>query len=374
MCRRPSARRVLAHPFLTGKKTQRLHGETAEYDAFISYRVASDFDHAARLYHLLTARGLKIWWDRVSLQPGVPWEEAFCEGMMKCRSFIPLLSRSALKSFENLNEQSNNDNVLLEYRMAQELRAAGFIEKIFPVMIGDRETFIAETEMGGIETFYMYNDYLQNGCHPSNVPKSSISAVENKLRLFFDKTVLGAPFITERSVADILADIMANQGGFVKGRLSADLLITSFTDKYADVLIKLEGSDLSKEYENENDAFSGVVESIVKMLDKGMGKEKKKKVTEDFLNESSLSFDGFNNDFQGFDVFTPGVLKNIGVGGEMTPGNSMMLEQRITSVEKQIAYLNTMLKYLYDEKKSMNMGDISSGSEVVGGLNLEEGK
>jgi serine/threonine protein kinase len=58
--RRPSARRVLAHPFLTGKITQRLHGETAEYDAFISYRVASDFDHAARLYHLLTARGLKV--------------------------------------------------------------------------------------------------------------------------------------------------------------------------------------------------------------------------------------------------------------------------------------------------------------------------
>jgi hypothetical protein len=43
-----------------GKKNIRMHGETAEYDAFISYRVASDFDHAARLYHLLTARGLKV--------------------------------------------------------------------------------------------------------------------------------------------------------------------------------------------------------------------------------------------------------------------------------------------------------------------------
>jgi hypothetical protein len=65
--------------------------------------------------------------------------------------------------------------------MAEELRAAGFIEKIFPVMIGDRETFVAETEMGGIETFYMYNDYLQNGCHPSNVHKNSMTAVENSI-------------------------------------------------------------------------------------------------------------------------------------------------------------------------------------------------
>ena len=168
-------------------------GEKAEYDVFISYRVASDSDHAERLYHSLTARGLRVWWDRVSLQPGVPWEEGFCDGLMKCRSFVPLLSRSAVKGFIDLNEHSRCDNVLLEHRMAQEFRAAGFVEKIFPVMIGDRESFTVNNE-----SYYMYNDYLQSGCHPNKTPSCSVISVENKLRSHFDNTALGAPFVTER--------------------------------------------------------------------------------------------------------------------------------------------------------------------------------
>ena len=40
--KRPSAKRVLTHPFITGKKAffQRLTGESAEFDVFLSYRVA----------------------------------------------------------------------------------------------------------------------------------------------------------------------------------------------------------------------------------------------------------------------------------------------------------------------------------------------
>ena len=88
---------------------------------------------------------MKVWYDQVSLQPGVPWEEGFCEGMMKSRAFVPLLSRRALVNFEHLNEGSSCDNVLLEYRLAQELRVSGFIEKIYPVMIGDREEVLPES-------------------------------------------------------------------------------------------------------------------------------------------------------------------------------------------------------------------------------------
>ena len=105
----------------------------------------SDAENAERLYRRLTDRGLKVWYDQVSLQPGVPWEEGFCEGMMKSRSFVPLLSRRALANVENLHEGSSCDNVLLEYRLAQELRVSGFIEKIYPVMIGDREEVLPES-------------------------------------------------------------------------------------------------------------------------------------------------------------------------------------------------------------------------------------
>jgi uncharacterized coiled-coil protein SlyX len=57
-------------------------------------------------------------------------------------------------------------------------------------------------------------------------------------------------------------------------------------------------------------------------------------------------------------------LKNIGV--EFTPGNSMMIEQRITSVEKQIAYLNTMLQYLNDEKLKMDLTNNEISNENLG--------
>ena len=65
---------VLAHPFLSGKKATRLFGETAEFDVFLSYRKQSDENHAQLLYTKLTDAGLKVWWDKKSLIPGIPWQ------------------------------------------------------------------------------------------------------------------------------------------------------------------------------------------------------------------------------------------------------------------------------------------------------------
>jgi hypothetical protein len=49
-------------------------GEEPDFDVFISYRVAVDFLHVKMLYDLLTAQGLKVWWDKECLQPGVNWK------------------------------------------------------------------------------------------------------------------------------------------------------------------------------------------------------------------------------------------------------------------------------------------------------------
>ena len=72
--KRPHMAQVLAHPFLSGKKAARMLGETAQFDVFISYRVQSDAKHAELIYDKLTAAGLKVWWDKKSLIPGVPWQ------------------------------------------------------------------------------------------------------------------------------------------------------------------------------------------------------------------------------------------------------------------------------------------------------------
>ena len=132
--------RALFHPFLTGKAAARLPGEEPEFDVFISYRVASDKEHAKTLYELLTAAGIKVWWDAKCLQPGVPWEDGFCDGLVKSGIFLPLLSRGAInhatsarQSFPLLTEDSACDNVLLEYRLALELREMGLVSKVIPL-------------------------------------------------------------------------------------------------------------------------------------------------------------------------------------------------------------------------------------------------
>lgn len=68
-------------------------GDTAEYDVFLSYRVNSDLETAAFLYDTMTQKGLKVWWDKTCLLPGVPWEVGFTDGLLKSRIFLPIFSR-----------------------------------------------------------------------------------------------------------------------------------------------------------------------------------------------------------------------------------------------------------------------------------------
>ena len=72
--KRPRMSQVLAHPFLTGRKAPRMLGESTEFDVFISYSVQSDLEHAELIYDKLTEAGLRVWWDKKSLAPGVPWQ------------------------------------------------------------------------------------------------------------------------------------------------------------------------------------------------------------------------------------------------------------------------------------------------------------
>ena len=68
---RPSMSQVLVHPFLSGGNVARLIGEEASFDVF---SVQSDLNHAKKVSDILTAAELKVWWDKVSLKPGVPWQ------------------------------------------------------------------------------------------------------------------------------------------------------------------------------------------------------------------------------------------------------------------------------------------------------------
>eukprot|EP01037_Dinobryon_pediforme_P028339 gene28339-31571_t len=122
-----------------------LQGEKAYFDVFLSYRVDSDSDHVSYLYQALTARGLKVWWDKELLIPGQPWEDGFCAGLVNAATFVCLLSRGAInhphkrnQNFSQLSNTSKCDNLLLEWSLALELRERGMMHGIFPIFIGDK--------------------------------------------------------------------------------------------------------------------------------------------------------------------------------------------------------------------------------------------
>ena len=213
---RPTLARVLAHTFVSGKKVARLVGEKPKYDVFLSYRVASDSQHVEKLYNLLTAQGFKVYWDKLCLEPGVDWEQGFCEGLVSSRAFVPLLSRDAInhpditwQNFSKLTADSRCDNVFLEHRLAVELQGLGLIEKIFPVFIGNLDTATSE-----------YSDYFKSGCHPS-LPDTAIKSVEEKLRHHMESQALGTPLEPDRTVASVVGAIIACQGAFIVGPADA---------------------------------------------------------------------------------------------------------------------------------------------------------
>ena len=210
LSKRPDASHVLVHPFLSGKRAARMIGEQAEYDVFLSYRVKSDSHHCKLIYEMLTEKGLRVWWDKECLQPGVDWEEGFCEGLIKSRAFVPLWSRGGLQNFEGLTESSRCDNVLLEHRLAEELHSFNLIEFVFPIMIGDSSGGSAHTRA------CIYTNFYESGCGP-NCPDIVVKSVEEKLCEHLNNQGLGAPINPNPTVKGIFQSYCNYQGGFIQG-------------------------------------------------------------------------------------------------------------------------------------------------------------
>ena len=217
--KRPSLERILAHTFLTSKSVARLPGEAANFDVFISYRVKSDLHHAERVYNDLKSLGIRVWWDKKSLEPGLSWKDGFCHGLLKSRFFICLISRDAINNcsgnragnFSNLTEYSPCDNVLLEYRLALELKCLGFIEKVFPVLIGD----ISD----GSRDIVTYGNFFQAGCiqNVEELPNISVNEVESTVNHIMDEQGLGERLSPDRSVREVISKILSFQGICVEG-------------------------------------------------------------------------------------------------------------------------------------------------------------
>lgn len=260
--RLPSMSQVLKHPLFKSAFSSKGIGilpaniqHSPKYDVFISYRVNSDLMHALYLHHLLShVHGLSVFLDKLCLQPGVPWEEGFCNGVISSTSFVCIISKNAInmpnnnrQNFTLLEENSPCDNVLLEMRLALELREMGFIRYIYPILVGnviDVDTSLSslpQTQTPSVNglsvqdqlqiTFSNYSNYFKDSCYPtftaSPTPSRTVayggtvvSAVESKLQEHLERLGLGTPLFTspeDIATSNVLSHVLANQGGFIEG-------------------------------------------------------------------------------------------------------------------------------------------------------------
>ena len=171
---------------------------------FLSYRVVADKDLVERLHDKLKAKGVDVWWDHVSLEPGQPWEQGFADGLCDATIFVPVISKAALAPFASLTASSSCDNVLLEYRLALELQKRGQLLRVFPVLVGNITTLPGP--LGEL-----HGDFFSDGGLPLT-PDVVVACVETKLEEHLNRKGLGAPVMEDRSVKGVLGEVVKFQG------------------------------------------------------------------------------------------------------------------------------------------------------------------
>jgi hypothetical protein len=145
----------------------------------------------------------------------VSWEEGFCDGLLKSRIFVPLLSKKAINNpankrcdFTALTPDSPCDNVLLEHNIALELAARGLVERIYPVMIGEPVEGTSDADNP------IYSNYFASGAHPNLVGDVIVTTVVQQLEHHLDRSCLGTPLLQDMTVKNTLAALLVNQGCF----------------------------------------------------------------------------------------------------------------------------------------------------------------
>lgn len=149
--------------------------------------------------------------------PGVPWQEGFCDGLVKSLIFIPIFSRDAINhpSIEKqnltlLSRSSACDNVLLESRLALELRERNLLTHIYPILIGDRK-------VEGDDLKVTYSDYFDSKCHPTFANNVLVDSVEAALQDHLNRLCFGTPLLDNMFVDSVLSQIIKNQGCLIEG-------------------------------------------------------------------------------------------------------------------------------------------------------------
>ena len=137
---------------------------------------------------------------------------SFCDGLVKSKIFVPIITKESINhstdptlNFKLLTNDSNIDNVLLEYWLALELYHRGFIDKIYPIIAGSK---LSDD---------MYGNYFEEGGPPQLKGVVVVEEVEKALLEHLDRLCLGSALLQSLSVKMILSSILKHQGRLIVG-------------------------------------------------------------------------------------------------------------------------------------------------------------
>lgn len=208
--RRPSASRVLVHPFISGKTdVVRLIGQDPLYDAFISYQGAEDLQYASLLRDKLLSCGLNIWLsERATNSP----KQARYDALLNSNAFICLFSESFPTQEDSILEGLALDQMLFDCRLALELQNIGLISTIFPVLRGSM-----------LSGYYidMYEKNLQNFCMPSG-PGTYLRSMQHEICQILESQSLGPPVCDNLTVGSTLKRVTEFNAIRIKGEIKSD--------------------------------------------------------------------------------------------------------------------------------------------------------
>ncbi|KAK3261094.1 hypothetical protein CYMTET_29987 [Cymbomonas tetramitiformis] len=129
-----------------------LMANTDTFHVFLSYRVSTEAWFVELLYEALRKRRInggrgphtQVFWDKMCLQNGQPWEEGFMIGLTGSVVVVPILSLGSTEPLAKLPLAGDRvDNVLLEWMTSLALLnlhstgvSAAAVRSIFPVFMG----------------------------------------------------------------------------------------------------------------------------------------------------------------------------------------------------------------------------------------------
>jgi len=79
----------------------------------------------------------KLFLDSYCLHDCQQWHREFCEAVISCRVFMPLISECGNSSFLKLQKSLPWENVQWDLCLTLELKNLGVVDTVFPVFVGE---------------------------------------------------------------------------------------------------------------------------------------------------------------------------------------------------------------------------------------------